>query len=151
MDNINQQIVKTLNHLIAIAEDGSQGYKNAAYYIKDNSLTSIFGKYAHQRSFYTIQLQQELAKMESVPQEYHNGDILGFIHRMWMELKSIITSGDREAIINACLTGEAAAVKTYKKALQNNFFSAYTRSILEDQLLGIEKIITELNLKLTAR
>jgi uncharacterized protein (TIGR02284 family) len=150
MENVNQQIIRTLNHLIAIAEDGCQGYKNAAYYIKDSGLTGIFGKYAHQRSFYIVQLQQELAKLESTPQEYHNGDVLGFFHRMWMELKSIITSGDKEAIINACLTGEAAAVKSYKKALQNNFFNDYTRSILEEQLLGIEKIITELNLKLTA-
>ena len=42
------------------------------------------------------------------------------IHRGWMDIKSLVTGKDEEAILNECERGEDFAKEAYADALKNN-------------------------------
>jgi len=69
--------------------------------------------------------------------EGYGGDSKGSLHRIWIGLKAAFTSGD-EAIINACITGEEAAIKEYKLFLEDTSIPESCKPIIGKQLNGIE-------------
>ncbi len=147
METSTEQTIDTLNHLIAIAEDGKEGYKNAAADVKDLFVKNLFEKYSNQRSSYIMRLQEEVKKLGGDAE--NSGGPLGALHRTWMDMKSIVTSGDTNAIIKACITGEEAAVKNYREALKDESMTGFVKLMLEEQLYGIEQAISEIRLKIT--
>ncbi len=62
-------------------------------------------------------------------------------------MKSVLTSGDTEAIINACVTGEEAAIKNYEEALKKEWLTGSVGSILQEQLSGIKEAVNEITSK----
>ena len=106
-----KKIIGKLNHLLSIANDGKQGYENAAKDIKDVSLQQMFRQYSLERSRYAAELTDEINNLGGSADQ--SGGPLGALHRVWMDIKAAVTSGDRDAILNACITGEEAAVKSY--------------------------------------
>lgn len=146
METSTKKITDTLNHLIAIAEDGKEGYKNAAKDVEDLSVKTVFEKYSNQRAMYIMRLQEQVNKLGASASD--SGGPLGALHRTWMDMKSIFTSGDRNAIINACVTGEEAAVKNYQEALKDEPINGDLKVMLTEQLAGIEHAIIEIKSKL---
>ena len=49
-----------------------------------------------------------------------SGSTAGALHRGWIELKSAITGGSDEAILNECERGEDSAKDNYRSALESN-------------------------------
>ena len=146
MANSNKKIIDTLNHLIAIAEDGREGYKNAADDVKDTTMKHIFKKYVTQRTQFITQLQNQVQNLGGSPE--HNGGPLGVLHRTWMDMKAVFTSGDKNAIIKACITGELTAVKIYQEAINNEIIDGNLRAILAEQLAGIDHAMREIKLQI---
>ena len=68
------------------------------------------------------------------------GDIRGLhhMHRRWVDLKSMITGKDDEAILNECERGEDVAVKSYRKALEKDL-PAEVRIVVERQYQGVQR------------
>lgn len=130
-----KKIIGKLNHLLSIANDGKQGYENAAKDIKDVSLQQMFRQYSLERGRYAAELTHEINSMNGSPDK--SGGPLGALHRVWMDIKAAITSGDRDAILNACITGEEAAVKSYTEVLQDQTIVGRTYEIITHQLGGI--------------
>ncbi len=134
--NINKRLVKTLNHLISIANDGKTGYKTAAEDVEDIPLKHLFIKYSAEREVYAEELKSIFAGFDTI--SYEEGGPLGALHRTWIDLKSTLTSGDRDAILKACVTGDEAAVKAYREALDDELINENIRQIVTTQLSGIE-------------
>src|SRR6478672_7065386 len=114
MSAINKKAIERLNHLIAIDNDGKFGYENAAKDVKDVTLQQLFRQYSLERGKYAEALKTEVARLGGSPDS--GGGPLGALHRTWMDIKSTFTSGERDAILNTCITGEEAAVKAYQEA-----------------------------------
>ena len=139
MENVNENVIDKLNNLIALLEDGKMGYENAANDVKDISMKNLFMRFSQEREQYISQLQQEVGKLYGKPED--NGGPIGALHRIWMDLKSVFTSGDKEAMVNACITGEEAAIKQYREVLEETDFSSSIKQILSNQLRGIESAL----------
>lgn len=139
MENKNIEIINKLNHLIAIAEDGRQGYKNASEDVDDSSIKSLFSRLSDERAGYSAKLRAEVRSLGEDPKD--DGGPLGAMHRVWMDLKSTFTSGDKNAIINACITGEEAAISAYEGALKEDYVVGETRNIINEQLTGIRQAL----------
>jgi uncharacterized protein (TIGR02284 family) len=45
------------------------------------------------------------------------------MHRAWINLKSVVTSGDDHAILAECERGEDSAVKEFKEAMEDGLTS----------------------------
>ena len=143
MENNNSKVIDKLDHLISIAEDGEKGYENAAKDVEDYEMKNLFSRLSHERSSYVRQLKAQVGTYgERI--EKGNGGPLGAVHRVLMDLSSVFTSGDKDAIIKACLTGEDAALKNYKEALEETYISGKEREILSEQYIGIQNAITSI-------
>lgn len=141
MENNNSTTSEKLNRLIDIAEDGREGYENAAKDVKNDAAKSSFLLFAEQRSGYTSQLRQLVYQLNGEATE-KGGDSIGSFHRVWMDLKATFTGGDTVAIVNACITGEEAAIKEYKLVLNDPLVSESMKQPVGEQLHGIENALT---------
>ena len=143
MESSNQNTAEKLNDLIIIAEDGKEGYENAAKNLKDAAIKSSFLLYAHDRSVYASQLREIVHQLHGEA-ENNGGDIKGSMHRVWIDVKSAFTGGDVDAIINACITGEEAAVKEYKLVLNDTLIPESCKPLIKEQLHGIEQALSSI-------
>jgi uncharacterized protein (TIGR02284 family) len=136
MSNVNEKAIDRLNHLIGIANDGKYGYENAAEDVKDATLKQMFTQYSAERAGYAEDLKKEVATLGETPDK--GGGPLGALHRTWMDIKSTLTDGDREAILKACITGEEAAVKAYTEAMEDDNITGHTKQVISQQLSGVQ-------------
>ena len=142
MENNNKKLIDKLNHLISIANDGKFGYETAAEDVKDVTLKQLFMQYSAEREAYAEELKSRVASLGGSPDE--GGGPLGALHRTWIDLKSTLTSGDREAILKACVTGEEAAVKAYKEALDEDYINSNIWQIITTQLSSVEAALNSI-------
>src|SRR5438309_5534467 len=108
--------ISVLNGLIETCKDGEQGFRNSAEKAKDASLKSLFSKYASQRATYVQELSAAVTQLGGDPAQ--SGHIAGSLHRGWTNLKEAFARDEDRAIVNEAESGEDAAVKAYKEALQ---------------------------------
>jgi uncharacterized protein (TIGR02284 family) len=114
-----KEIISTINSLIETLKDGQEGFKQAADAVKDPNLKSLFSEYSQQRSRFAAELQSQARSLgESEPEK--SSSAAGAMHRAWINIKSVATSGDDAAILSECERGEDSAVNEYKKALEDN-------------------------------
>lgn len=143
--NNTEATVNILENLIVILNDGKLGYTNAAESVEDSNLKTDFLGFARERSLMIVELQDEVNKLgKSTDTE---GGPMGALHRAWIDLKSIFTGGDKEAIINACITGEEAAIEEYKNALKDVEFSTLLHPVVSKQMASIQSTLARIELK----
>ncbi len=139
MENYNQETNDKLNRLIDIAEDGKKGYENAAEEVENTALKNSFLLFAEERSNYASQLREIVNQLQG-DAEGHGGDTTGSLHRVWIGLKAAFTSVD-DSIINACITGEEAAIKEYKLVLNDPLVNESCKPLIGGHLNGIERAL----------
>jgi uncharacterized protein (TIGR02284 family) len=123
-----KEIISMINGLIETLKDGQEGFKQAAEAVKDSELKSLFQEYSRQRARFVGELQGQVRELgESEPEE--SSSAAGAMHRAWINLKSVITSGDDHAILAECERGEDSAVKEYKEALEENLSSPIRETV----------------------
>jgi len=145
-DETTKEAVSTLNGLISILEDGKLGYTNAAEHVDNHAIKAEFLDYARERALFIVELQDEINKLGKST-DTSGGGPLGALHRAWIDIKSSFTSGDTEAIVNACVTGEEAAVEKYKMALEKNELNGGQTAIVSKQLNSIQSTLDRIKMK----
>lgn len=145
-DETTTEAVSTLNGLISILEDGKLGYTNAAEHVENQAIKAEFLDYARERALFIVELQDEINRLGKST-DTSGGGPLGALHRAWIDIKSSFTSGDTEAIINACVTGEEAAIEKYKMALEKNELDGSQIAIVSKQLNSIQSTLDRIKMK----
>ncbi|MFB9108753.1 ferritin-like domain-containing protein [Flavobacterium gyeonganense] len=145
-DETTKEAVKTLEGLISILEDGKLGYTNAAEHVENPAMKTEFLEFARERALFIVELQDEINKLGKST-DTSGGGPLGALHRTWIDIKSSFTGGDTEAIINACVTGEEAAIEKYKKALEENHLEYNQVNIVSKQLNSIQNTLSLIKMK----
>lgn len=145
-DETTTEAVKTLEGLISILEDGKLGYTNAAEHVENLAMKADFLDYARERALFIVELQDEINKLGKST-DTSGGGPLGALHRAWIDIKSSFTGGDTEAIINACVTGEEAAIEKYKMALEENHLEYNQVSIVSKQLNSIQNTLSQIKMR----
>ena len=140
MENPKQPIIDKLNSLIAYAEDGKMGYEAAANNAADEKMKILFQHLSNERATYVADLQKEVNKMGGNPE--NNGGPMGALHRVWLDVKSLFASGNKEAIINTCITGEEAVIAEYESILEQMSFEEPLKHIVTRQLQGVKMALS---------
>jgi uncharacterized protein (TIGR02284 family) len=131
----NQKTI--IDDLIETLKDGQEVFKEASEGVKDPQLKSVFNEYSRQRSRFAAELQGQAQSLgESEPEA--SSSAAGALHRAWMNLKSVVTSGDDHAILAECERGEDSAVEEYQNAIANGL-SAPVREVVSQQYAEIKK------------
>ena len=78
METKNKDVIEKLDHLIAIAEDGKKGYKNASEDVDDVKMKALFTRFSDERASYVKQLQVQEITLGGLPEE--GGGPIGALH-----------------------------------------------------------------------
>lgn len=129
-------VVSILNDLITIAKDGEQGFLKVAEEITNTELKNNFSDRAAGCAKAARELQQYVNEMGEEPTD--SGSILGVMHRGWIDIKSVFSARDNQAILEECERGEDAAKTAYAKALEQDL-PVNIRATIESQYEGVKK------------
>ncbi|MBK6264063.1 PA2169 family four-helix-bundle protein [Marivirga sp. S37H4] len=137
MKNSNQTTINYLNKLISIIEMGKESYQQAAEKVLDPRLKEEILKIYQEKHEFSVQLQQEVIKLNGVPKKDINQ--VEALRILGPDLKSALTSGDRFAVMNVCISVEEIAIEEYKNTLENQEFPLRIKEVITQQLDGIER------------
>ncbi|MEX5589359.1 MULTISPECIES: ferritin-like domain-containing protein [Pseudomonas] len=142
MSNPNKDVIDVLNDLIEYSKDGEKGFKTSAEDVKNPELKSFFVQRASECASAAAELQSEVRRLGGDPET--STSISGDLHRGWVNLKSLVTGKDEEAVLNEVERGEDHALKAYKEAREKlvkhgRSVSDPTYSLVEKQLQGVQR------------
>lgn len=126
----------TLNNLIETCKDGQNGFQEAAEGVQDSSLKTVFYEYSQQRSKFAGELQTLVRELGGDPE--NSGSVAAALHRGWINIKSVVTGKDDQAILNECERGEDIAKKAYLDALGTNL-PANVASVVQQQSDAVQQ------------
>jgi uncharacterized protein (TIGR02284 family) len=112
------ELIECLNDLIETCHDGESGFQTAAEHVKDSRLRKLFSEYSVQQAQFSSELESEVRQLGGMPAT--RGTVSAAFHRGWINIKSIVTGGSDDAILEECERGEDAAVENYQRVLKNN-------------------------------
>ncbi|RFS21970.1 PA2169 family four-helix-bundle protein [Chitinophaga silvatica] len=129
---------EVLNDLIAINNDRIAGYekaikeiKNADPVIKELFMTMINDSREY-RNTLGVEVQAAGGTMET------GTTAAGKLYRTWMDIKSAFSGTDVKSILSSCVTGEEAAQRAYKSALEHKEIPANIRLILVEEKAALK-------------
>lgn len=130
----NERAIEVLNDLIRINNDRVEGYEKAIDKTKatDVDLRAVFGNMAQESRKYANELTTQVRRLGGDPASGTTAS--GKIYRVWMDVKSGMSSSDRKSVLEECEYGEDAAQKAYEKALEpGNDLPTDIRALIHDE------------------
>ena len=139
MTDINKESIKVLNDLIETSKDGQEGFKTCAEDIKHPELKALFAKRSADCATAAAELQAEVRNLGGDPET--STSVAGDLHRRWVDVKSMFTGKDEEAVLNEAERGEDHALKAYKEAIEtiNKHNLVGIRDLVERQYHGVQR------------
>ena len=131
----NDDVISTLNNLIETCKDGQDGFQTAAEGVQSSNLKSSFYEFGQQRAQYVGELQTLVRELGGDPET--TGSTSATLHRGWINIKSLITGKDDEAILNEAERGEDVAKDQYKKALETSL-PANVTTVIQKQYQEVQ-------------
>jgi uncharacterized protein (TIGR02284 family) len=104
-------VISTLNNLIATSRDGEEGFRTCAETVKNPTLKVFFEQKAERCREGAVQLQQIVREMGGDPET--GGSLSGAMHRFWIAIRGTISGMDDQAILAECERGEDSAKQAY--------------------------------------
>jgi uncharacterized protein (TIGR02284 family) len=132
MISTDTAIVQVLNDLISVLNDRVEGYEQAAGETADADLKSLFTEMAARSHRFKRELASEVLHMDEEPTEI--ATMSGRALRTRMDLKAALIEKNRRAILSSCATGEFAALRTYREALESDA-QLPVREMIEKQFI----------------
>lgn len=131
-----KETISVLNDLIETSKDGEKGFRECAEDLKNPQLKTTMVQRAQDCATAVAELQQLVRSLGGDPET--SGSVAGDLHRRWVDLKSLVTGKDDEAILNECERGEDVALKSYRKALDKDL-PADIRVLVQRQFQGVQR------------
>ena len=139
MTDLNKEAISVLNDLIETSKDGQEGFKSCAEDIKHPELKALFAKRSAECAAAAVELQAQVRALGGDPET--STSVAGDLHRRWVDVKSVFTGKDEEAVLNEAERGEDHALKAYKEALEkiSKHNLVGIRDLVERQLHGVQR------------
>ncbi|HBO5826077.1 TPA: PA2169 family four-helix-bundle protein [Pseudomonas aeruginosa] len=110
-----------LNDLLQTSKDGEAGFHACAEDLRDPQLKAAM-------------LERIVLELGGKPKD--STSFAGDLHRRWVDLKSLVTGKDEEAVLNECERGEDVAKHRYQAALEKSL-PAEIHQVIERQYQGV--------------
>jgi uncharacterized protein (TIGR02284 family) len=124
------EVIATLNDLIATSKDGEEGFRTCAEAVKNPRLKTFFEQRAERCALGAAQLQGKVGELGGDPGR--SGSTAGALHRFWINLRSTLAGMEEPAILDECARGEDTAKRAYEGALKKDL-PADVRLLVEKQ------------------
>ncbi|WP_312752368.1 PA2169 family four-helix-bundle protein [Epilithonimonas hominis] len=126
--------IEAMNDLIKINNDRVEGYKKAIDELQDDEhfdLKTVFSGMITESQQYRAELQNKIHEYGDSTEE--GTTTTGKLYRAWMDVKSAFAINDRASVLSACESGEDAAQKAYKSAIDDEDVMEETKVLLRQQ------------------
>lgn len=120
--------ISTLNSLIATTLDSVEGYTEAVKETQNSEFMTLFTGLADDRRQLVTLLQQEVSALGGEPED--DGTVLAGAHRVFLNLKSVVTGHDDKAIINEVEAGEDHIKGKFEDALEDRDISPTVQTLI---------------------
>lgn len=127
--------IRTLNSLIATTLDSVDGYTEAAKDSDSGRFASLFTSRATERRQVVSNLQQQVRSLGGNPED--DGTLLAGAHRVFLNLKAILSGKDDKAIIAEVERGEDHIKSKFQDALDDTDISSATRTVIEQAFTSV--------------
>jgi uncharacterized protein (TIGR02284 family) len=132
----NSHDISTLNGLIATTIDSADGYTEAAKDSQNSRFTALFTSRASERRAIATRLQQHVTTLGGNAED--DGTLLAGAHRVFLNLKSLVTGNDDKAIINEVEAGEDHIKAKFEDALEDTKLSPTVRDLIETSYVSVK-------------
>lgn len=129
--------ISTLNDLIATTYDSINGYTEAAKNSDNQRFAAMFTARSVEREAAVRTLRTEVIRLGGKPDD--NGTVLGGAHRMFMNLKSVVTGRDEKAIIAEVEQGEDHIKAKFEDALADSDISPQVMHTIRECFASIKQ------------
>lgn len=129
--------ISTLNSLIATTIDSVDGYTEAAKASESGRFGALFTSRANERRQVASQLQHEVTSLGGEPED--DGTVLAGAHRVFLNLKSMVTGQDEKAIIDEVEAGEDHIKAKFEDAIRDTEVSPAVRAIIEEAYVSVKE------------
>ena len=111
----------TLNELIAATYDSVDGYSEAVKNSESDRMIALFNARTLERRTVIDTLRSEVTRLGGTPDE--DGTMLGNAHRVFLNLKAVVTGRDEQAIIAEVEQGEDHIKAKFEAAMADTELS----------------------------
>ena len=132
----NNALMDTLNTLIETSRDGDKGFTACADDAKDVALRTYFTRCAT-RCRESVQTLDRIVKHYGGTPE-QAGSVAGSINRAWLNLRAATSNKSDLAVLEECERAEDAALKAYRRALEQDL-PADVRPVIKAQCDGAQE------------
>jgi uncharacterized protein (TIGR02284 family) len=141
--------IELLNALIQLNNARIEGYESASRETYQLDLKDMFEQFVKTSEQCKQELVNEVRNVGGAPAEGIKTS--GKFFRVWMDVKSALTSKDRGTILNACEYGEDMTVNAYETVLRDNLFdvSAEQKTLMNDHYILLKADHDTINSMLT--
>lgn len=133
MSSNNDEAISVLNDLIETCKDGVNGFRTAADAVSNPRAKALFTSRAQVIEKASAELSAQVRQLGGDPEK--TGSIAGAVHRGWINIKSVVTGKDDDAIVAECERGEDVAVNNYESALEKDL-PPQVHTMVEQQYRG---------------
>lgn len=133
--SLSEDTVNRLQDLIQMNLDSRDGFRMASIKIDDLNLAGVFDFFAQQREMQANELSKFVIRTGERPRQ--DGTYLAAIHRTWTEIRTILASDDRLAMLEEAERGEDAIKSAYEDALRK-VSDMWVRDVLQEQYVHVK-------------
>lgn len=133
---LSDTAISKLRDLIRINVDSYNGFAEAAESINNESIADLFREFARQRAEFASSLKRIVSLNDEEPRV--EGSLSAAIHRLWIDVRSMLSGGDAHAILSEAERGEDQIKAAYEEALKETAGSA-ANDILTEQYAAIKE------------
>jgi len=126
----NDHDIKVLNGLIETTLDSADGYAEAAKDAKSDSLVMLFRDRATERKQAASTLQRCVRSLGGEPED--DGTVLASAHRMFVNLRSSLTTANNTAVVDEVERGEDHIKHKFEQAMNDNNLSTPALAAVND-------------------
>lgn len=132
----NDHDIKTLKNLIETTLDSADGYAEAAKDADNAQLKTLFVSRSTERRGAATKLQQAVRSLGGEPED--EGTLLASAHRMFVNLRTSVTSNDNKAVVDEVERGEDHIKAKFEHALKDSDVSPATISLIADVYTSVK-------------
>lgn len=141
MDNSKhtEKLVDSLQEILQKNYDAEKGLKEVMQKANSPQLKKYLQKKAVERSGFANEIDGELRKLGAAPKE--SGSFTGSAHRVWIDVKTALSTNKDESILEECIRGDKASVDEYDKQLKAPYMAGSAIPVLTDQRAKVEQAL----------
>lgn len=129
--------ISTLNDLIATTFDSVNGYTEAAKNSDNQRFVAMFTARSVEREAAIRTLRAEVVRLGGRPDD--NGTVMGGAHRMFMNLKSVVTGRNETAIIAEVEQGEDHVKAKFEDAIADGDLSPQVMHTIRECYVSVKQ------------